>query len=283
MRCVAASVTAAPGSSRPGMPASTRGMTRRPSGVATAPIGACPRRTTGAVGQQTVSTGIPRSPGVAAAYRGAGRAAGFVRSRAARVKPRERPVRGAAARAGVELLARVVSVRCGGPVRGEPGELRRVAGAPVAGEVGQELAVDRGVRALEQPGVLPVRDAERGDDLVRCASLEIAHRPYRARPPLDGEQDVGDDLGDLAPLDLLADRGSPVSDPVDAAAPSGGADLVVRGRRVAALAAQLHLALVDDHLAQEGAGVANRLAVALAHPGRGRGDLEQVAEGVAPS
>ena len=49
---------------------------------------------------------------------------------------------------------------------------------------------------------------------------------------------------------------------------------------MAALAAQLHLALVDDHLAQEGAGVADRLAVALAHPGGGRGDLEEVAEGV---
>jgi hypothetical protein len=50
-----------------------------------------------------------------------------------------------------------------------------------------------------------------------------------------------------------------------------------------ALAAQLHLALVDDHLAQEGPRVADRLAVALAHPGRGRGDLKQVAERVAPA
>ena len=50
---------------------------------------------------------------------------------------------------------------------------------------------------------------------------------------------------------------------------------------MAALAAQLHLALVDDHLAQERARVADRLAVALPDPRRGDGDLEQVAEGVA--
>src|SRR3954452_11471040 len=50
-----------------------------------------------------------------------------------------------------------------------------------------------------------------------------------------------------------------------------------------ALAAQLHLALVDDHLAQEGARVADRLAVALADPRGGRGDLEEVAERVAPA
>src|SRR4051794_26595508 len=48
-----------------------------------------------------------------------------------------------------------------------------------------------------------------------------------------------------------------------------------------ALAAKLHLALVDDHLAQEGARVADRLAVALADPRGGRGDLEEVAERVA--
>src|SRR4051812_43920311 len=177
MRCVAASVTAAPGSSRPGMPASARGMTRRPSGVATALPGAWP-------GRRRSANGLDRHPAIAwgrPAYRGAGRAAGFVRSRAAGVQPRERLVCGAAARAGVEVLARVVSVRCVGPVRGEPRELRRVAGAPVAGEVRQELAVDRGVRALEQPGVLAVRDAERGGDLVPGASPEIAHRPYPAR------------------------------------------------------------------------------------------------------
>ena len=52
---------------------------------------------------------------------------------------------------------------------------------------------------------------------------------------------------------------------------------------MAALAAQLHLALVDDHLAQERARVADRLAVAFPDPGRGHGDLEQVAEGVAPA
>ena len=52
---------------------------------------------------------------------------------------------------------------------------------------------------------------------------------------------------------------------------------------MAALAAQLHLALVDDHLAQERARVADRLAVALLGPRRGDRDLEQVAEGVAPS
>src|SRR4051794_23876705 len=50
-----------------------------------------------------------------------------------------------------------------------------------------------------------------------------------------------------------------------------------------ALAAKLHLALVDDHLAQEGAWIADRLAVALADPRGGRGDLEEVAERVAPA
>src|SRR4051794_30078262 len=102
-------------------------MTRRPSGVATALPGACPRRTTAA---RRSANGLDRHPAiawVAAAYRGAGRAAGFVRSRAAGVQPRERLVCGAAARAGVEVLARVVSIRCGGPARGEPRELRRVA------------------------------------------------------------------------------------------------------------------------------------------------------------
>jgi hypothetical protein len=52
---------------------------------------------------------------------------------------------------------------------------------------------------------------------------------------------------------------------------------------VAALCAQLHLALVDDHLAQEGARVADRLAVAFASPRGCHRDLKQVAEGVAPS
>src|SRR4051794_26836709 len=63
----------------------------------------------------------------------------------------------------------------------------------------------------------------------------------------------------------------------------GGRDELVEGRGgVAARAAQLHLALVDDDLAQEGTWVADRLAVALLHPrGRGR-DLEDVAEGITP-
>ncbi len=94
------------------------------------------------------------------------RATDTVRSRAAGVKPRERLVRGPATRAGVEVLARLLGVGGRRPVGGQPRESRRVAGTPVAGEVGQQLAVDGGVRPLEEPGVLAVHDAERRDDLV---------------------------------------------------------------------------------------------------------------------
>src|SRR3954452_17028288 len=48
-----------------------------------------------------------------------------------------------------------------------------------------------------------------------------------------------------------------------------------------ALAAQVHLELVDNYLAQEGPRVADRLVDALENPRRGRGDLKQVAERVA--
>src|SRR3954467_6492323 len=50
------------------------------------------------------------------------RAADSVTSRAAGVQPGERLVRGAAARAGVEVLARVPRLGGGRPVGGQPGE-----------------------------------------------------------------------------------------------------------------------------------------------------------------
>src|SRR4051812_45654861 len=211
------------------------------------------------------------------------RAAGPVTSRAAGVQPRECFVRGAAARTGVEMLARFAGLGRRRPVRGQPREPWRVPRAPIAGEVRQELAVDGGVGPLEQPGVLALGDPERRHDLVGGTSLEVAHRPHRTGPPLDGEQDVRDDRGHLAALDLLADRRPPVGDRVDAGAAVAvrrRGELVVGGRGMAALAAQLHLALVDDHLAKEGAWVADRLAVAFPHPGGGHRDLEQVPEGV---
>ena len=82
---------------------------------------------------------------------------------------------------------------------------------------------------------------------------------------------------------LTDGRRSAIASAVEAAGAIGGRDELVEGRGgVAALAAQLHLALVDDDLAQEGTWVADRLAVALLHPrGRDR-DLEEVAEGVTP-
>ena len=49
---------------------------------------------------------------------------------------------------------------------------------------------------------------------------------------------------------------------------------------MAALAAQLHLALVDDHLGHEGARVADALTRALSLPRLDRGDLAEIAEGV---
>jgi hypothetical protein len=113
-----------------------------------------------------------------------------VLSGAARVQPRERLVRGAAARAGVEVRTCVPGLGGRRPVRGQPREPRRVPRAPVAGEVRQQLAVDRCVRALEQPRVLAMGDPEGGDDLVGRAFLQPAHRPRRAGPPLDREQDV---------------------------------------------------------------------------------------------
>src|SRR3954462_7436212 len=85
---------------------------------------------------------------------------------------------------------------------------------------------------------------------------------------------------------LFADRRPAVCDRYGGRGASaiGGRDKLVEGRGgVAARAAQLHLALVDDDLAQEGTWVADRLALAPLHPpGRGR-DLEEVAEGVTPS
>ena len=103
-----------------------------------------------------------------------------------------------------------------------PGTSRR-RGTPTA-------AVDRGVRALEQPRVLAVCDPEGGDRPRRACVPPAAHRPDRAGPPLEGEQDVRDDLGDLAPLDLLAHGGSRsamASIPLPPGAVGGGRDLVV--------------------------------------------------------
>src|SRR4051794_28978821 len=90
--------------------------------------------------------------------------AGPVTSRAAGVQPRERLVRGAAARTGVEMLARFPGLGRRRPVRGQPREVWRVPRAPVAGEVRQELAVDGGVGPLEQPGVLAGGGTARPDD-----------------------------------------------------------------------------------------------------------------------
>src|SRR5829696_3724995 len=59
---------------------------------------------------------------------------------AARVQPRERLVRGPAAGAGGEMLVRLLRLRGRGAAGGEAGELRRVPGAPVAREEGDQLA-----------------------------------------------------------------------------------------------------------------------------------------------
>src|SRR4051794_5801988 len=103
---------------------------------------------------------------------GAKRAAGSVTSGAAGMQARERLVGVPAARAGVEVLARMLRLGGRRPPRGQPREPGRVPRTPVAGEVRQQLAVDGGVRALEQPRVLAVRDPERRDDLVGRAFLE---------------------------------------------------------------------------------------------------------------
>src|SRR4051795_5110890 len=145
---------------------------------------------------------------------------------------------------------------------------------------------------MSRAGITPpgggwaVGGVEGGPPLVGRASLQVPHRPYGAGVPLDREQDLRDEFGQFASLDLLADRRAAVGDRFDAG-PSGAlggrGEFVEGGGGMAALAAQLHLALVDDHLAQERVRVADRFAVALFGPRRGDRDLEEVAEGVASS
>jgi putative transposase len=81
------------------------------------------------------------------------------------------------------MLPRLLGLRGRGAASGEAREPRRVPGAPVAREVGDQLAVDRGGGALEQAGVLAVGDVQGGHHLVGRASLEVAHRPHGARAP----------------------------------------------------------------------------------------------------
>jgi hypothetical protein len=110
------------------------------------------------------------------------RAADSVTSGAAGMQPCERLVRVPAARARGEVLARVLRLGGRRPVRGQPREPSRVPRTPVAGEVRQQLAVDGGVRALEQARVLAVviPSAATTSSGVRSSSQRIA-QTVRAR------------------------------------------------------------------------------------------------------
>ena len=182
------------------------------------------------------------------------------------------------------MLLRLLGLFGGGAAGGEAREPGRVPGAPVASKVGDQLAVDRRGGALEQARVLAMRDVQGGHHLVGRAALEVAHRPHGARAPLDGEQDLGHELGHLAPLDLLADRRAAVGDRVDAGpavALGRGGEFVkeVAGWRRWLRSCILRWLTITWRRNARGLRIASPRR-SLVHASVD-GDLEQVAEGVA--